>query len=202
MLQNSNGYTPQMRSQTAMVDWSGEITVPEQVRPASDTGRGGMTTLPENLRPIGRVLGPAANGAVQGEAAQDPSSRGRMVLDGGTPAIQTPPRLGDLRSGLPAEVIESPTTSQEAYLGSLKAMLSRYVGSYIVATFLVGTQNTVSWEGILFDVGNDYLTIYQEARDRYIVSDYYSLKFIEFYDVERRRRCAELLEQNEWRNQG
>lgn len=202
MLQNPNGYTPQMRSQAAMVDWSGEITVPEQVRPASDTGRGGMTTLPENLRPIGRVLGPAANGAVQGEAAQDPSSRGRMVLDGGTPAIQTPPRLGDLRSGLPAEVIESPTTSQEAYLGSLKAMLSRYVGSYIVATFLVGTQNTVSWEGILFDVGNDYLTIYQEARDRYIVSDYYSLKFIEFYDVERRRRCAELLEQNEWRNQG
>ena len=202
MLQNPNGYTPQMRSQAAMVDWSGEITVPEQVRPASDTGRGGMTTLPENLRPIGRVLGPAANGAVQGEAAQDPSSRGRMVLDGGTPVIQTPPRLGDLRSGLPAEVIESPTTSQEAYLGSLKAMLSRYVGSYIVATFLVGTQNTVSWEGILFDVGNDYLTIYQEARDRYIVSDYYSLKFIEFYDVERRRRCAELLEQNEWRNQG
>lgn len=202
MLQNPNGYTPQMRSQAAMVDWSGEITVPEQVRPASDTGRGGMTTLPENLRPIGRVLGPAANGAVQGEAAQDPSSRGRMVLDGGTPAIQTPPRLGDLRSGLPAEVIESPTTSQEAYLGSLKAMLFRYVGSYIVATFLVGTQNTVSWEGILFDVGNDYLTIYQEARDRYIVSDYYSLKFIEFYDVERRRRCAELLEQNEWRNQG
>ena len=202
MLQNSNGYTPQMRSQAAMVDWSGEITVPEQVRPASDTGRGGMTTLPENLRPIGRVLGPAANGAVQGEAAQDPPSRGRMALDGGTPVIQTPPRLGDLRSGLPAEVIESPTTSQEAYLGSLKAMLSRYVGSYIVATFLVGTQNTVSWEGILFDVGNDYLTIYQEARDRYIVSDYYSLKFIEFYDVERRRRCAELLEQNEWRNQG
>ena len=86
----------------------------------------------------------------------------------------------------------------EAYLGSWKALLSRYEGSYVVATFLVGTQNTVSWEGILFDVGNDYLTIYQEARDRYIVSDYYSLKFIEFYDVERRRRCAELLREDGW----
>ena len=83
-------------------------------------------------------------------------------------------------------------------MGSWKALLSRYEGSYVVATFLVGTQNTVSWEGILFDVGNDYLTIYQESRDRYIVSDYYSLKFIEFYDVERRRRCAELLREDGW----
>ena len=72
-------------------------------------------------------------------------------------------------------------------------MLSRYVGSYVVATFLVGTQNTVAWEGILFDVGNDYITIYQEARDRYIVTDYYSLKFVEFYDVQRRQECNRLL---------
>ena len=60
----------------------------------------------------------------------------------------------------------------------------------------------VSWEGILFDVGNDYLTIYQEARDRYIVSDYYSLKFIEFYDIQRRRRCAELLREEGWQSNG
>ena len=87
-------------------------------------------------------------------------------------------------------------------MGSWKALLSRYEGSYVVATFLVGTQNTVSWEGILFDVGNDYLTIYQEARDRYIVSDYYSLKFIEFYDIQRRRRCAELLREDGWQSNG
>ena len=100
----------------------------------------------------------------------------------------------DLRHGLPADVIESPTTLEEARLGSLKAMLARYVGSYIVATFLVGTQNMVSWEGILYDVGNDYLTIYQENRDRYVVSDYYSLKFIEFYDTRRRTFCNAVME--------
>ena len=72
-------------------------------------------------------------------------------------------------------------------------MMSRYVGSYVVATFLVGTQNTVAWEGILFDVGNDYITIYQEARDRYIFTDYYSLKFVEFYYVQRRQECNRLL---------
>ena len=51
-------------------------------------------------------------------------------------------------------------------------------------------------------MGNDYLTIYQESRDRYIVSDYYSLKFIEFYDIQRRRRCAELLREDGWQSNG
>ena len=113
-----------------------------------------------------------------------------------------PPELSDMVNQLPIEVIEAPTSREEAYLGSWKALLSRYEGSYVVATFLVGTQNTVSWEGILFDVGNDYLTIYQESRDRYIVSDYYSLKFVEFYDIQRRRRCAELLREDGWQSNG
>lgn len=113
-----------------------------------------------------------------------------------------PPALADMGNNLPVEVIEAPTSRDEAYMGSWKALLSRYEGSYVVATFLVGTQNTVSWEGILFDVGNDYLTIYQESRDRYIVSDYYSLKFIEFYDIQRRRRCAELLREDGWQSGG
>lgn len=182
MQYNNPSYMPQTMGQPASMDWSGEITRPGQMHPAS----AGMTA--GGMRPMGTVMGPA--GQMNGEAAGAVS--GEMSVSG-------TPRLSDMRSGLPAEVIESPTTTQEAYLGSLKAMLSRYVGSYIVATFLVGTQSTVSWEGTLFDVGNDYLTIYQEPRDRYIVSDYYSLKFIEFYDTERRRRCEEMLGNN-WRN--
>ena len=77
-------------------------------------------------------------------------------------------------------------------------MLSRFKGNYVVATFLVGTQNMVSWEGVLFDVGNDYVTIYQQPRDRYIVSDIYSLKFIEFYDTARRDACDAILGQAGW----
>lgn len=106
-----------------------------------------------------------------------------------------PQQLGslDLRNGLPSEVVTDPISTEEAYQGSLKAMLQKYVGNYVVATFLVGTQNTTSWEGILYDVGNDYMTIYQEGRDRYIVSDIYSLKFIEFYDTRCRDICDEVL---------
>lgn len=104
----------------------------------------------------------------------------------------------DMQNRLPAEVVESPTTVAEAYKGSLNAMLSQNIGTYIVATFLVGTQSTVSWEGILYEVGNNYLTIYQEGRDRYIVADIYSLKFMEFYDVERRKLCEAILQENGW----
>lgn len=123
------------------------------------------------IAPIGQT--PVPNG-LTGSGAQMPAAGGQLQM----------------QNNLPSEVIEAPTTVGEAYLGSLKAMLAKNVGNYIVATFLVGTQNMVSWEGILYDVGNDYLTIYQENRDRYIVSDYYSLKFMEFYDEECRRLCA------------
>ena len=92
--------------------------------------------------------------------------------------------------------LNSPISVEEAYRGSLKAMLAKYIGTYVVASFLVGTQNTVSWEGILYDVGNDYVTIYQAGRDRYIVSDIYSLKFIEFYDTWRREMCDRIMQSN------
>lgn len=94
---------------------------------------------------------------------------------------------------LPAEVIESPTNLDEAFFGSLKATLIRNKGNFIVATFLIGTQNTMSWEGILYEVGNDYVTIYQPGRDRYVVIDMYSLKYMEFYDTRRRELCDALL---------
>ena len=103
-----------------------------------------------------------------------------------------------MRNNLPSDVIEAPTSREEVYKGSLKAILSQNKGTYIVATFLVGTQNMVSWEGILYDVGNDYVTIYQEPRDRYIVSDIYSLKFMEFYDTQKRDACNEILQQAGW----
>ena len=106
----------------------------------------------------------------------------------------------NMSNQLPSEVIESPTTMNEAYLGSLKAMLHQNKGNYIVATFLVGTQGTVSWEGVLYEVGNDYMTIYQPGRDRYIVSDIYSLKYIEFYDTQRRDMCDRILRERGWQS--
>ena len=163
------GQTAYNRNQS--VDWSREITPSAQMRPALDTGIGGMA-----------------------EDQMMPSAQrnGRMMQS------ELPGRTLQMQSGLSDDVIESLTTTAEAYAGSTKAMLRRNLGNYVVATFLGGTQNTVSWEGVLYDVGNDYVTIYQPGRDRYIVNDIYSLKYTEFYDVRRRQLCDRLMQEQGW----
>lgn len=107
----------------------------------------------------------------------------------------------DLQTHQPIEVIEAPASMNEAFLGSLKSMLLRNRGNFITATFLIGTQGTTAWEGILHDVGNDYVVIYQPGRARYIACDIYALKYIEFYDTRRQEMCENLMRQNGWRNQ-
>lgn len=52
-----------------------------------------------------------------------------------------------MRTDLPENVIQNPLSVEEAHNGSIKAMLARNEGNYVVATFLVGTQGTVSWDG-------------------------------------------------------
>ena len=114
-------------------------------------------------------------------------SGGQQMPMGNMPGMQTE---------LSPEAIQNPVSLEEVNKGSIKEMLSRNEGAYVVATFLIGTQGTVSWEGILYDVGNDFVTIYQPGRERYIVVDIYSLKYIEFYDTRRREQCEEMLKQN------
>ena len=167
-----------MRSQP--MDWSGEISMPQN-RGIMDAGMGSM----------------------QG----DMGMQNQMGMQNGmnmqnNMGMQRPGQNTlDMQNNLPDDVITSPTTTGEVYAGSIKAMLRRNLGNYVVATFLVGTQNTVSWEGVLYDVGNDYVTIYQQGRDRYIVNDIYSLKYMEFYDVQRRRLCERLIREQGWDTQ-
>ena len=106
----------------------------------------------------------------------------------------------EIENHLPDDMIEAPTTLEEVYRGSMKSLLLRNLGNYVVATFLIGTQGTVSWEGILYDVGNDYVAIYQSGRDQYIVCDLYSLKYVEFYDTQRRALCDAVLMDREENN--
>ena len=86
----------------------------------------------------------------------------------------------DLSTGLPPEAIENPTSILEARLASLRHLLSKLVGHYVIATFLIGTQNSVSWEGFLHTVGNDFIVIFQPDTGRYVTGDMFSLKFVEF----------------------
>ena len=44
------------------------------------------------------------------------------------------------------------------------------------------------------------MTIYHPGRDRYILSDIYSLRYMEFYDIQRRELCNQLLRERGWQN--
>ncbi len=150
------------------VDWSNEVMPPQ-----GGTYRGGQNAMG------------MPNGAQSG-------MMGSMT---GSSMMQPQPRL-EMRNTVSDETVEAPLTVEEAHLGSLKAMLQRNRGNYMVATFLIGTQSTVSFEGILYEVGNDFVTIYQEGRDRYIVVDMYSLKYVEFYDTRGRAMCQAMLQES------
>ena len=95
--------------------------------------------------------------------------------------LETPSGGGlQMNHQLSDNMIQTPVSAQEVYQGSLKALLTRNLGHYVVATFLVGTQTPVSWEGFLHGVGNDYIVLFQPEHNRYITGDLYSLKFVEF----------------------
>jgi len=129
-----------------------------------------------------------------GQGQSDSRMRPADAWQDGT-TMQARPQL-NMQNTVSDDTIEMPLSTSEAYLGSLKNMLLRNRGNYIVATFLIGTQSTVSFEGVLYEVGNDFITIYQEGRDRYIVVDMYSLKYMEFYDTRQERLCRAMLQQD------
>lgn len=91
----------------------------------------------------------------------------------------------DMTNPLSPEATENPMTNAEAFQGSIKSLLMRNLGSFVVATFLIGSQGSVVWQGILHTVGNDYIVLYQPDRDRFVSGDLYSLKFMEFHPAPR-----------------
>lgn len=172
---------------------------PSQTTPPSQDAPSTQITLPS--QPV-----QSPSGVPQQSAAQENgfSAGGQQMSQGSIPTLrpQGTAAVLDLRHNLSDDVIQSPTTVDEAHMGSMKAVLNRNLGNYVVATFLVGTQGTTAWEGMLFEVGNDYLIIYQTGRDRYVVCDIYSLKYIEFYDTRRQEMCDNLMRNQGWQNNG
>jgi len=88
-----------------------------------------------------------------------------------------------MKNPVDMEGTHMPGNAGEAYQASLRSLLSRNVGFFVVATFLVGPQQPVTWQGILHTVGSDYIVIYQPDYERYISGDLYSLKFVQFHNV-------------------
>lgn len=93
-------------------------------------------------------------------------------------------------AGLTQEQIETPQTAEEYYLDSLSAILRANIGQPVSCEFLIGTNNIVRRDGILYSSGTNYMTLYQPNESRYIVCDIFSLRFITFFDIQGRGAAA------------
>lgn len=87
-----------------------------------------------------------------------------------------------------ASAVENPQNLEEVYLGSFLSVLRDNLGYYVVIEFLIGTSNLTEKEGILYAVGNNFVTLYEQETDRYIVCDLFSIKFVTFYNQTSRPR--------------
>ena len=162
----------------------------EMMNMTTDTGGRNRQSASEIFAEMpGSMSGNMNSGMSGGMAANTPwDMSGGMPADSMNPRahVSTPEEAAmqqlDLSTGLSPEAIENPASLLEARLGSLRALMSKLVGHYVIATFLIGTQNSVSWEGFLYNVGNDYIVIFQPDNGRYVTGDMFSLKFVEFHE--------------------
>ena len=83
-------------------------------------------------------------------------------------------------TSIPQDSFNAPLNADEAARNSWRALLARNVGRNVLVRFLIGTQNMVTVEGELYEVGTDYIVIYQPLWDSHITADLYSVKFVEF----------------------
>lgn len=130
---------------------------------------------------VGRAFGSA-----QGGTTQNGQQRGMApsAVQGGAPpaapdavmgAQQIAPGLGPL----PAAP-NGMSVAEQILHSSWKSLMARNVGRSVIVSFLIGTQNTIVTHGILYEVGNDYIALYQPDEQSYISADLYSIRFMEF----------------------
>lgn len=134
-------------------------------------------TMIESDLPRGEVRemknAPQPNGAGQGtyEIVSDPQ-QGLGMAQGGTDYAES---LGPLPSGSAGM-----SAAEQILHSSWKSMMSRNLGRSVVVSFLIGTQGTIVARGVLYEVGSDYIALYQPQTQSYISADLYSIRFMEF----------------------
>ena len=73
-----------------------------------------------------------------------------------------------------------PMEQLPGFAGSWQQVLSNNIGEYCVIDFLIGTSGLVQKEGILYDVGMSFVTLFDPRAEDYVVCDFYSIKFVTF----------------------
>ena len=122
----------------------------------------------------------AATNAASGSMTPYGGRESDLVNDGyGTEYVHTAAEEEGM-SSFPQDSFTEPLSALEAARNSWRALLARNVGRNVLVRFLVGTQNITTVEGELYEVGTDYIVIYQPLWDSHITADLYMVKFVEF----------------------
>jgi len=66
----------------------------------------------------------------------------------------------------------------EVVAGTTPDILNRIKGEFCVCEFLVGSNTLVTKQGIMYNVGLSYFTLYNISDNEYIICDIYAVKFI------------------------
>lgn len=72
--------------------------------------------------------------------------------------------------------------SDSSFTGTLQQLLQQNAGYYVVCEFYFGSRDFVRKEGYLYTVGGDFLVIREVGENRYVVCDFYSLRFVTFFE--------------------
>ncbi len=145
-----------------------------------------MNGMPPSIAGGSGMPGTVINGTAPGAAAIA-GMNGEPVPGGVSSAAAQSLRM---KNPVSMELTHMPTNASEAYQASLRSLLHRNIGYFVVATFLVGTQQSITWQGILHTVGSDYFVLYQPDYERYISCDLYALKFVQFHNSKGVPYCA------------
>ena len=80
----------------------------------------------------------------------------------------------------------SNTINSQQYIGSMQSVLLNNLGAYVIVDFLIGSNNLITREGILYSVGISYLVLFEEKNDQYTICDLYAVKFVTYVSPQNR----------------
>ena len=79
-----------------------------------------------------------------------------------------------------------PENMNEFYRESFSHALQEAVGYYVTCEFLIGTSNLVVKSGIIYVVGNNFISLEDPDTGNVTICDIYSLKFATIYETRSR----------------
>lgn len=101
------------------------------------------------------------------------------VMPGGNGTPRTP--SAPMQPGAPIQV--SPAPPIMGNTNYIQAYLKQFIGRFVRIDFLIGTGTFIDRDGVLTNVGVDFVELREVQTGNVIVADLYSIKFVTIYST-------------------